>query len=157
MSVQTVLFTGTIAQNVTVTEGVVVPPTTNFDAEVTDVDVSFDGNPSVQNLAIRVDLIHTTATTAGTPGGAATILPGRPGGVGSGATATLAYSAEPSLNVWRAWYVNPSSGLLILQFPLGRGPRIIAATSPANKVGVRLVSPATMSTVNFRIGLSWDE
>lgn len=157
MAVQTVQFTGTIAQGVTMTEGVIVPPTAAFDGELCDIGISFDGAPSVQNLGIRCDLIVTTATTAGTAGGAATIQPYRPGGVASAATATQAYSAEPSLNVVRSWYVNPSGGLLVMQFPLGRGPRLISATAPANKTGIRLVSPATMTTVNFRIDLAWEE
>lgn len=157
MAVQTVQFTGSIAQGATTTIGVVVPPTTNLDGEFSDLDISFDGAMSVTNLAIRADLIVTTATTAGTPGSGVTINPYRPGGVGSGATATGPYAAEPSLTVIRSWYVNPSSGLLVIQFPLGRGPKLIAGTSPANKTGIRLVTPATMTTVNYRVDLVWDE
>jgi hypothetical protein len=157
MATQTVQFTGSQAQALTKTVGVIVPPTTNLDGELCDVGVSFDGNPSVQNLGIKVDLIVTTVTTAGTAGSGVTIQPYRPGGVGSAATATGLYTAEPSLNVLRSWYVNPSGGLLVVQFPLGRGPKIIAASSPANKVGIRLITPATMTTVNYIVDLAWEE
>jgi len=157
MAVQTVQFAGSIAQGATTTVGVVVPPTTALDGEFSDLDISFDGAMSVTNLAIRADLIVTTVTTAGTPGGAVTINPYRPGGVASAASATGAYTAEPSLTVLRSWYVNPSSGLLVVQFPLGRGPKLIAAASPANKTGIRLVTPATMTTVNYRVDLAWEE
>lgn len=157
MASMTVQYTGSQAQNLTKTIGVIVPPSTAYEAEVSDLDVSFDGAMSVTNLAIRVDLIYTTATTAGTAGSAVTINPYRVGGVASAATATGLYTAEPSLVVWRSWYVNPSSGLIAISFPLGRGPRIIAASSPANKVGVRLVTPATMTTVNYVVDLVFDE
>jgi len=157
MAVQVAAFSGSIAQGATTTIGVVVPPTSNFDAELSEIDISFDGSPSVTNAAIRADLIVTTATTAGTAGSSVTIQPYRAAGVGSAASATAAYTAEPSLNVLRSWYVNPSSGLLVIQFPLGRGPRMIAATAPANKTGIRLVTPATMTTVNYRVDIAWDE
>lgn len=97
---------------------------------LTEIGVSI-GDTSTTLTPVRVDLCLSTQGVVGT-GTAFTPLQVYGGDTAApNVTALVNYSVEPTtLTPIRSWYVNPASGLLVIQFPLGREPtpRVSGAT-----------------------------
>lgn len=112
-------------------------------ANIVEVAITFNGT-SATAVPVLVELIKSTATCTGT---AITAL-GLNTAVAATTTAKHTATVEgTSPTVLQAWYVPPTSGIVI-QYPLGREPAALASMF----VGVRCTAPATVScavNVNF--------
>lgn len=112
------------------------PVTIGF--RVSEMSVSFDGAAAA--VAAEVQLYRTV--TLGTPAGSSTtpIKVSNPGATTAQSTALTALTTEPtSVEILRRWFVSPASGLLLLQFPLGREP---AAAGTGSQIGLRVLTPS---------------
>lgn len=107
--------------------------------KVTEMSVSFDGAAAA--TAAEVQLYRTV--TLGTPAGSGPTSgtkSSNPGATTAQSTALTALTTEPtSVEILRRWFVSPASGLLLLQFPLGREP---AAAGTGSQIGMRVITPS---------------
>jgi hypothetical protein len=106
--------------------------------------ISFDGTTT--QAAFRVELYRVT--TLGSPAGTSfTPRKMAPGSNAAQWTALTALTTEPTATeALRHWYITPQSGLVILQFPLGRE---FMAEGGQARIGLKVISPASgVTTVN---------
>lgn len=134
----------------------IVAATANQPA-ITELSISFDGVTS-SAVPVLVELISSTAGTAGTPRAALAAgkqLRGWPG-QSSQTTCADTYSAEPGTSlVNKKWDITPNGGTQTIQNPLGREPTgIVTATTDAKAWGIRCTAPAT---VNCHAYLEFEE
>jgi hypothetical protein len=110
------------------------------DIVINEISISFD-SPSAAT-AIEVDLYRTTnATSAAGPSftPVKTTKPGS-GGTAAQSTALINLTVEPTaIEVVRTYFISPASGLMVLQFPLGKEPAALGGGQP---IGLRVVTPA---------------
>lgn len=100
---------------------------------VIQVSISLD-NVTTDAEPVLFDLYRTV--TLGTPAGTtATVVKYDPSDASAGTTGLTSLTTEPtSVEIIDSWYVSPHSGLLVIQWPLGREPRAAAAGS---RIGLR--------------------
>lgn len=117
--------------------------------EITEIGVGFD-NTVTTNEAVVVELCKSTQATAGT---STSVTPTQIVGptVAVAATAAKNYTAEPTvLTAIQEWQIEPKSGQLIEQFPLGE--QIVSDVAKA--VALRCTAP---NAVNARAYLKFRE
>lgn len=121
----------------------------SFGIDWRSYEIAFDG-VTAANVPVLVELVSSTAATAGTPGSSPTPLQGYGRTITPGFTAGVNYSAEPTvLSVLDAYTISPNAGLVIRDWPLNEG--FDAAVSTC--LGVRLTAPAT---VNARVTMKFE-
>jgi len=119
------------------------------------VEIGFSVDSAVAAQAIGVELY--AVTTIGSPAGTsfAPVLVQR--GTGSAAqtgSALINLSTPPSVvEVIKDWFV-PPTGLLVVQFPLGREPQSFPS---GQRIGLQYVNPSGGSTSNFRAYIEFEE
>jgi hypothetical protein len=116
---------------------------------VVEFGVSFDG--ATATAPVRVDMLRqTTAGTsvAGTP------VKWSPDDPTTPLTATLiTFTAEPTASdVLSSWYIPANNGLFVIQYPLGREPKVAVST----RIGWRVVTPAGVNP-NCTMYAVWEE
>lgn len=119
---------------------------------VVEFGISFDGVTATAVPAL-VELVSTTAATAGTSGETPTItqISGRVTG-GEPPTGGSKYSAEPTVLVrHRAWYVPQFMGSLVMQFPLGREPETDDSGGSIRGYGIRVNVSANVNVMSYLI------
>lgn len=117
---------------------------------VTEFGISFDG-VTASAVPALVELVSTTAATAGTSGETPTItqVRGRVTG-GEPPTGGSKYSVEPTTLVrHRAWYVSPNGGILVMQFPLGREPETDDSGGTIRGYGIRVNVSANVNVYSY--------
>jgi hypothetical protein len=117
---------------------------------VVEFGISFDG-VTASAVPALVELVSTTAATAGTSGETPTITQtrGRVTG-GEPPTGGSKYSAEPTVLVrHKAWYVSPNGGLLVVQFPLGREPETDDSGGTIRGYGIRVNVSANVNVMSY--------
>lgn len=133
-------------------------PASNKDFVITRVHISLDGTPANQLAAVQFFLMGQS--TAGTGGASKTPVLVKGGGSTTAATTALtaatAWSAEPTYVDIRAVIgaVNPSSGLLTEQFPLGREP---TALGGGNRIALLYRSPTLATLPNITAEIQFEE
>lgn len=133
-----VVSNASLALTASTTQSLVLINPAVVDIVINEIGVSFDSASAA--TAIEVDLYRTT-NSAGAAGSSATPIRGtRPGGTAAQSTALTNLSAEPTaVEVLRKWFVSPASGMLVLQFPLGKEPTGLGA---GQEIGLRVITPA---------------
>lgn len=117
---------------------------------VVEFGISFDGVTSTAVPAL-VELVSTTAATAGTSGETPTItqIRGRVTG-GAAPTGGSKYSAEPTVLVrHKAWYVPQFMSWLTMQFPLGREPETDDSAGAIRGYGIRVTVSANVNVMSY--------
>lgn len=110
------------------------------DITINEVGLSFD-SPSAAT-AVEVDLYRTTNATGAAGSSFTPVKTTKPGSGGTAAqsTALIDLTVEPTaVEVLRTWFVSPASGLMVLQFPLGKEPISLGGGQP---IGLRVITPA---------------
>jgi hypothetical protein len=152
---QYVVRTGAVALSANATKSIIlIPPSSS--SLFTIVEIGFSIDSSVAAPAIGLELY--AVTTLGSPAGTnfTPVLVKR----GTSITAQtgnglINLSTEPTtVEVIKDWFV-PPTGLLVVQFPLGREPESFTGTS--NRIGLRYVNPSTGSTANYRAYIEFEE
>jgi hypothetical protein len=117
------------------------------DVKLIEFGISFDG---VTASAVPVDVDLLRQSTAGTASGA-TEVEWRTTGPAARVAATTVFTAEPTAaDILASWQVTPNGGLLVVQYPLGREPVIVASERLALRV-----TPA--AAVNITAYAVWEE
>jgi hypothetical protein len=129
-----------------------VNPPANRQAIVTEVSISFSG-VSATDVPVIVQLVEVTATSAA--GTSVTPASMQDGQVTAGATAKKLPATEGTVTVLKTYDVPPSSGLVI-QYPLGREPRIQGAAATAKGFAIR-ANRGSGAAVNAEANIEWDE
>lgn len=127
------------------------PVTNQFN--IFEFGVGFDSSTS--NQGIRVDLY--TVVTIGSAAGTAGIV-NKMGTTTNAATTTglVQLTVEPTtVTVWNSWIVNPASGELVIQYPLGREMAGIGAGSA--RIGLRYSNPNATFTPNCTSYCNFEE
>ena len=117
---------------------------------IVEFGISFDCVTATAVPAL-VDIVSTTAATAGTSGETPTItqIRGRVTG-GEPPTGGSKYSAEPTVLVrHKAWYVPQFMGALVLQFPLGREPETDDSGGAIKGYGIRVNVTANVNVMAY--------
>lgn len=117
---------------------------------VVEFGISFDG-VTASAVPALVELVSTTAATAGTSGETPTITQNRGRVTGGEApTGGSKYSAEPTVLVrHKAWYVSPNGGILVVQFPLGREPETDDSGGTIRGYGIRVNVSANVNVMSY--------
>lgn len=117
---------------------------------IIQVSISLD-NVITDAEPVDFDLYRTV--TLGTPAGTTgTQVKYDPSFATAGTTSLTSLTTEPtSVEILDSWYVSPHSGLLVIQYPLGREPKASAAGS---RIGLRYttasgVTPKCNATLTF--------
>jgi hypothetical protein len=117
---------------------------------ITELGVGFDDTVATRE-AILVELCKFDVTSAGTGSAAVTPAQIRGPAVTRAHTAARNYTTEPTvLTPIREWLVEPKSGLVLIQLPLGREP----VSDVAKGFAIRCTAP---NAVNARAYLSIEE
>ena len=117
---------------------------------IVEFGISFDGVTATAVPAL-VDIVSTTAATAGTSGETPTItqIRGRVTG-GEPPTGGSKYSAEPTVLVrHKAWYVPQFMGALVIQFPLGRESETDDSGGAIKGYGIRVNVTANVNVMAY--------
>ena len=137
------IATGSVALSASATKSLwLLDPVTNG-FSIVEFGISFDGSAAA--TAIRVDLYQVS--TIGSPAGTtATVNKWTDTNIGAATTTGLtALTAEPTtVAVLANWFVTPFSGLLEIQYPLGREVGAGAGLT-TNRLGLRAVTPSGVS------------
>jgi hypothetical protein len=148
------IATGSIALSASATKSLwLLDPVTNG-FSITEIGVSFDGSAAA--TAVRIDLYQVSSI--GSPAGTtATVNKFVDTNIGAATTTGLtALSAEPTtVAVLQNWFLTPFSGLLEIQYPLGREPGAGAGLT-TNRLGLRAVTPSGV-TPNVVSHVVWQE
>lgn len=118
---------------------------------VIQVSVSLD-NVTTDAEPVLFDLYRTV--TLGTPAGTTgtQVKFNDTSAATAGTTSLTSLTTEPtSVEILDSWYITPHSGLLVIQYPLGREPKAAAAGS---RIGLRYttasgVTPKCNATILF--------
>ena len=112
-----------------------------FQPLMTELSISFDGTVATRE-AILVELTKWDGASTGTGSTAVTPRQTRGGNLFAPASSTVGarnYTTEPTVHVpIREWLVEPKSGGLTIQFPLGREPSPLAY---GDGYGMRCTAP----------------
>jgi hypothetical protein len=124
----------------------------------TVVEIGFSIDSAVAAPAVGVELSFFVLT-----GGVGTSTSATPSPVKQGTgispqtgNAAVNFTGEPTgtFTTIKDWFV-PPTGLLVVQFPLGREPESFPGTN--NRIALRYNNPATGSTANFRAYIEYEE
>lgn len=129
-----------------------VNPPANRQAIITEASISFSG-VSATDPPVLVELCEVTATSAAGTG--VTPASMQDGQVTAGCTAKKLPASEGTVTVLKSYNVPPSSGLVI-QYPLGREPRVQGAASTAKGFSIR-ANRGAGAAINADANLEWDE
>lgn len=129
-----------------------VNPPANRQAIITEVSITFSGVSST-DVPVLVQLVEVTATSAAGTG--VTPASQQDGQVTAASTAKKLPASEGTVTVLKTYMVPPSSGLVI-QYPLGREPRIQGAASTAKGYAIRCNRGAG-AAINGDANIEWDE
>ena len=129
-----------------------VNPPANRQAIITEASVTFSGVSST-DVPVLVQLVEVTATSAAGTG--VTPASQQDGQVTAASTAKKLPASEGTVTVLKTYMVPPSSGLVI-QYPLGREPRIQGAASTAKGYAIRCNRGAG-AAINCDANIEWDE
>lgn len=127
------------------------PPASRF-AQLVEFGITFSGISST-DIPVLVQLVQVTATSAVGTAVTPVTMRDNQGAVAAGAKKLPA--TEGTVAILETWNVPPSSGLVI-QFPLGREPRIIGAGSTASGLAIR-ANRGTGAAINADVNLVWEE
>lgn len=136
----------------TMTTQLEVNPPANRQAIITEVSISFSG-VSATDVPVIVQLVEVTATSAA--GTAVTPASEQDGQVAAACTAKKLPASEGTVTVLKTYNVPPSSGIVI-QYPLGREPRIQGAASTAKGYAIR-ANRGSGAAINAESNIEWDE
>ncbi len=148
---QFTVTTGKITLTASATKSLILlDPVTN-EAVLSQISISLDGSAAA--TGVQIDLYR--ATTYGSPAGT-TGMGNKLDPITQAATTTAltALTTEPTtVAVLDSWMVQPFGGLLVVQFPLGREPKMQAATANT-ALGIRYttasgVTPDCVATLYF--------
>jgi hypothetical protein len=118
--------------------------------ELTEIGIGFDSVVTTRE-AVLVELCHNTAAGAGT--GSSSVTPVQLTGpaIAVAAVCNKNYTTEPTvLTAIKEWLVEPKSGQIIEQLPLGEQ---IISKSTANGLAIRCTAPDAVNArayMNFR-------
>lgn len=129
-----------------------VNPPANRQAIITEVSITFSGVSST-DVPVLVQLVEVTATSAAGTG--VTPASQQDGQVTAASTAKKLPASEGTVTVLKTYMVPPSSGLVI-QFPLGREPRVQGAASTAKGYAIR-ANRGAGAAINADANIEWDE
>ena len=129
-----------------------VNPPANRQAIVTEVSISFSG-VSATDVPVLVEFCEVTATSAA--GTSVTPASMQDGQVSAASTAKKLPASEGTVTVLKTYNVPPSSGIVI-QYPLGREPRVQGAAATAKGFSVR-ANRGTGAAINADCNIEWDE
>lgn len=129
-----------------------VNPPANRQIIVTEVSITFSGVSST-DVPVLVELCEVTATSAA--GTAVTPASQQDGQVSAASTAKKLPATEGTVTVLKTYNVPPSSGLVI-QYPLGREPRIQGAAATAKGYSIR-ANRGAGAAINADANVEWDE
>ena len=118
---------------------------------VVQVSISLD-NVTTDAEPVLFDLYRTV--TLGSPAGTTgtQVKVNDTSASTAGTTSLTSLSAEPtSVEIIDSWYITPHSGVVVIQYPLGREPK---AASAGSRIGLRYttasgVTPKCNSTIMF--------
>ena len=102
-------------------------------ATITEASVTFSGVSST-DVPVLVEFCNVTSSSAS--GTAVTVSSLRANQASPNATAKKAPATEGTVNIWKAYMVPPSSGLVI-QYPQGREPQIVGAAGYQSGFSIR--------------------
>lgn len=129
-----------------------VNPPANRQIIVTEVSITFSGVSST-DVPVLVELCEVTAASAA--GTAVTPASQQDGQVAAGSAAKKLPATEGTVTVLKTYNVPPSSGLVI-QYPLGREPRIQGAGASAKGYSIR-ANRGAGAAINADANIEWDE
>src|SRR5258708_69253 len=129
-----------------------VNPPANRQAIITEVSITFSGVSST-DVPVLVQLVEVTATSA--VGTGVTPASQQDGQVTAASTAKKLPASEGTVTVLKTYMVPPSSGIVI-QYPLGREPRIQGAASTAKGYAIR-ANRGAGAAINADANIEWDE
>lgn len=129
-----------------------VNPPAARQAIITEVSITFSGVSST-DVPVLVQLVEVTATSAAGTG--VTPASQQDGQVTAASTAKKLPATEGTVTVLKTYMVPPSSGLVI-QFPLGREPRVQGAASTAKGYAIR-ANRGAGAAINADANIEWDE
>ena len=119
---------------------------------IVEFGITFDG-VTASAVPALVEIVSTTAATAGTPTGTPTVTQWGSNlrQTGTAPTAGGRYSAEPTTLVrLAAWYVPPTSGY-VEQYPLGREPVADSSGGTIKGLGIRINVSANVNAMCYMI------
>lgn len=127
------------------------PPANRF-ARLVEFGVSFSGISST-DVPVLVQLVQVTATSAAGSAVTPAAMQDNQGTVA--ASAKKLPASEGTVVVLETYMVPPSSGLIV-QFPLGREPKIIGAAATASGLALRC-NRGSGAAINVDANLVWEE
>lgn len=129
-----------------------VNPPANRQAIISEVSITFSGVSST-DVPVLVQLVEVTAASAA--GTAVTPASQQDGQVTAASAAKKLPVTEGTVTVLKTYMVPPSSGLVI-QYPLGREPRIQGAGASAKGYAIR-ANRGAGAAINADANIEWDE
>jgi hypothetical protein len=136
------ISTGAIALTAATTQSLWLLNPANDSSTIAELSVSFNGSSVAQAIEVDLYRVNSLGSAAGT---AAVVNQWTDTTTASSGenTALTALTVEPtSVFVLSQWYVSPFSGLLVIQYPLGREP---GTQFSGSRVGLRCITPAGVS------------
>lgn len=118
---------------------------------VTEIAVSFDG-VTASAVPALVEMVRSTAATAGTSAGSVPTPIQVRGRVTAGSAPTSGhnYTVEPTvLTGSRQWYLSPNGGVLVYPFPLGREVEIDSSAGTTKAIGIRINVTANVNCMAY--------
>jgi len=119
---------------------------------VTEASITFSGVSSTDPPVLVEFCEVTAASAAGTVVTPASMQDGQ---VAVGSAAKKLPATEGTVTILKTYNVPPSSGLVI-QYPLGREPRIQGAAAAAKGFSIR-ANRGTGAAINADCNIEWDE
>jgi hypothetical protein len=129
-----------------------VNPPANRQAIISEVSISFSGI-SATDVPVIVQFVELTVTSAAGTGVTPASL--QDGQVAAACTAKKLPASEGTVTVLKTYNVPPSSGLVI-QYPLGREPRIQGAASTGKGFAIR-ANRGAGAAINAESNIEWEE
>jgi hypothetical protein len=129
-----------------------INPPANRQAIVTEASISFSG-VSATDVPVLVQLVEVTAASAAGTG--VTPASMQDGQVTAATAAKKLPASEGTVTVLKTYMVPPSSGLVI-QYPLGREPRIQGAGSSNKGFAIR-ANRGSGAAINADANIEFDE
>jgi hypothetical protein len=148
------IATGSVALSASATKSLwVMDPVTNGFSLV-EFGLSFDGSSAL--TAVRVDL-YQVSSVGSLAGSAMTVNKFTDTNIGAATTTVLGTitTEATTVTVLKNWFLTPYSGLLEIQYPLGREPGAGAGLT-TNRIGLRCVTPSGV-TPNVVSHAVWQE
>lgn len=144
---------------------VITPSNFNYQMQIREIGAEFEGAPASTDCL--VELLQSTAATAGTSGSSAGIVQTRGARAigattaissgGLGLTVNQGYTAEPTVLSALDTPMKVTNGLsLIWQMPLDEGPEFPAPGGQTGGIALRLTSPISVNArCHIRFAIGW--